>query len=86
MIIIHLACTCAIVIAESFLKDKRRILPCAALCEGEYGVNGLFIGVPCLISDKGMEKIYEIKLTEEEKAQFARTIASVSKTVAECKI
>ncbi|HNS04888.1 MAG TPA: malate dehydrogenase [Candidatus Saccharicenans sp.] len=76
----------AIVIAESFLKDKRRILPCAALCEGEYGVNGLFIGVPCLISDKGMEKIYEIKLTEEEKAQFARTIASVSKTVAECKI
>jgi len=76
----------AIVIAESFLKDKRRILPCAALCEGEYGVNGLFIGVPCLISDKGMEKIYEIKLTEEEKAQFAKTIASVSKTVAECKI
>jgi malate dehydrogenase len=76
----------AIVIAESFLKDKRRILPCAALCEGEYGVNGLFIGVPCLIGDKGMEKIYEIKLTEEEKAQFAKTIASVSKTVAECKI
>ncbi|HOJ26364.1 MAG TPA: malate dehydrogenase [Candidatus Saccharicenans sp.] len=76
----------AIVIAESHLKDKRRILPCAALCEGEYGVQGLFIGVPCLISAKGMEKIYEIKLTEEEKAQFAKTIASVSKTVAECKI
>jgi malate dehydrogenase len=76
----------AIVIAESYLKDKRRILPCAALCEGEYGVQGLFIGVPCLISAKGMEKIYEIKLTEEEKAQFAKTIASVSKTVAECKI
>jgi len=56
------------------------------LCEGEYGVQGLFIGVPCLISAKGMEKIYEIKLTEEEKAQFAKTIASVSKTVAECKI
>jgi len=76
----------AIVIAESYLKDKRRILPCAALCEGEYGVQGLFIGVPCLISAKGMEKIYEIKLTEEEKTQFAKTIASVSKTVAECKI
>ncbi|MDM7919188.1 MAG: malate dehydrogenase, partial [Methanosarcina sp.] len=76
----------AIVIAESYLKNKRRILPCAALCEGEYGVQGLFIGVPCLISAKGMEKIYEIKLTEEEKAQFAKTIPSVSKTVAECKI
>jgi len=76
----------AIVIAESYLKDKRRILPCAALCEGEYGVQGLFIGVPCLISAKGMEKIYEIKLTEEEKTQFAKTIASVSKTVTECKI
>jgi malate dehydrogenase len=76
----------AIVIAESYLKDKRRILPCAALCEGEYGAQGLFIGVPCLISAKGVEKIFEIKLTEEEKAQFAKTIASVSKTVAECKI
>ncbi|MDD8019721.1 MAG: malate dehydrogenase [Acidobacteriota bacterium] len=76
----------AIVIAESYLKDKRRVLPCAALCEGEYGVKGLFIGVPCLISAKGMEKIYEIKLTEEEKAQFAKTVTSVSKTVAECKI
>ncbi len=76
----------AIVIAEAYLKDKRRILPCAALCEGEYGAQGLFIGVPCLISAKGVEKIFEIKLTEEEKAQFAKTIASVSKTVAECKI
>jgi malate dehydrogenase len=76
----------AIVIAESYLKDKRRVLPCAALCEGEYGVNGLFIGVPCLIGAKGMEKIFEIKLTEEEKAQFAKTVASVSKTVSECKI
>lgn len=76
----------AFVIAESYLKDKRRVLPCAALCEGEYGVNGLFIGVPCLISSRGLEKILEIKLTEEEKAQFQKTVASVSRTVAECKI
>lgn len=76
----------AIVIAESYLKDKKRVLPCAALCEGEYGVNGLFIGVPCLISAKGMEKIFEIKLTEEEKAQFQKTVASVTKTVSECKV
>jgi len=71
--------------AEAYLKDKRRILPCAALCEGEYGVNGLFIGVPALISAKGVEKIFEIKLTAEERAMFEKTIASVTKTVNECK-
>jgi len=76
----------AIAIAEAYLKDKHRVLPCAALCQGEYGVNGLFIGVPCLISAKGMEKIFEIKMTEEEKAQFKKTVASVAKTVSECKI
>lgn len=76
----------AIVIAESYLKDKRRILPCAAQCEGEYGVKGLFIGVPCLISGKGMERIYEIKLNDEEKAMFEKTIGVVTKTVAETKL
>lgn len=73
----------AIVIAESYLKDKRRILPCASLCEGEYGIDGLFIGVPCLISAKGVEKILEIKLTDEEKTQLEKTISSVRKTVEE---
>jgi malate dehydrogenase len=76
----------AIVIAESYLKDKRRILPCAALCEGEFGVDGLFIGVPCLISAKGMEKIFEIKLTEEETALLQTTKEAVQKTVDECKV
>ncbi len=76
----------AIVIAESYLHDKRRVLPCAALCEGEYGVNQLFIGVPCRIGAKGMEKIYEIKLTDDEKAMMQKTIASVSKTVQETKL
>lgn len=75
----------AIVIAESYLKDKRRILPCAALCEGEYGIDGLFIGVPCLISAKGMEKIIEIKLTDDEKAMLQTTKEAVQKTVDECK-
>jgi malate dehydrogenase len=75
----------AIVIAESYLKDKRRILPCAALCEAEYGMGGLFIGVPCLISAKGMEKIIEIKLTDEEKAMLQTTKEAVQKTVDECK-
>jgi malate dehydrogenase len=75
----------AIIIAESYLKDKRRVLPCAALCEGEYGINGLFIGVPCLIGAKGMEKILEIDLTEEERAMLQKTKEAVQKTVNECK-
>lgn len=76
----------AIILAESYLKDKRRILPCGAFCEGEYGINGLFIGVPALISAKGMEKIYEIKLTDEEKAMLETTKNTVQKTVAETKL
>ncbi|MGA2586468.1 MAG: malate dehydrogenase [Candidatus Aminicenantales bacterium] len=76
----------AIVMAESYLKDKRRILPCAALCEGEYGVQGLFIGVPCLISAKGVEKIYGIKLTDEENAMLQKTIGAVKKTAEETKL
>lgn len=75
----------AIVIAESYLKDKKRVLPCAALCEGEYGVNGYFIGVPCLIGSGGMEKILEIALTDAEKEMLATTMAAVEKTVNECK-
>jgi malate dehydrogenase len=76
----------AIVIAESYLKDKRRILPCAALCQGEYGVNGLFIGVPAMIGAKGMEKIYEIKLDDDEKAMLQKTVGVVQKTVEETKL
>jgi malate dehydrogenase len=76
----------AIVIAESYLRDKRRVLPCAALCEGEYGVRGLFIGVPCLISAKGVEKIYQIALTDDEKAMLQKTVGVVQKTVEETKL
>jgi malate dehydrogenase len=76
----------AIVMAESYLRGKRRIIPCAALCEGEYGVNGLFLGVPCLIGAEGVEKVYEIKLTDEERAIFEKTVASVKKTVEETKL
>jgi malate dehydrogenase len=72
--------------AESYLKDKRRILPCAALCEGEFGIRGLFLGVPCMIGAKGLEKIYEIKLTAEENALLQKTVASVTKTVQECNL
>ncbi|MGB9004995.1 MAG: malate dehydrogenase [Candidatus Aminicenantales bacterium] len=76
----------ALAIAESYLKNKRRILPCAALCQGEYGINNLFIGVPCLISAKGLEKIIPIKLADDEKAMLAKTIESVKKTTEETKL
>jgi malate dehydrogenase len=76
----------AIIIAESYLKDKRRVLPCAVLCEGEYGINGLFIGVPCLVGAKGVEKIFEIKLNDEEKAMLQKTVGVVQKTVEETKL
>jgi malate dehydrogenase len=74
------------VMAESFLKDKKRILACAALCEGEYGIQGLFIGVPCMIGAKGLEKIFEIKLTDDERAMLDKTVASVRKTTEETKL
>jgi malate dehydrogenase len=76
----------AIIMAESFLKDKKRVLPAAALCEGEYGIHGLFIGVPILIGAKGLEKIFEIKLTPEENAMLQKTAAVVKNTVAETKL
>jgi malate dehydrogenase len=76
----------AISMAESYLHDKRRVIACAALCEGEYGIQGLFLGVPCLIGAKGIEKIFEIKLADDEKAMLQKTIASVSKTVQETKL
>jgi malate dehydrogenase len=76
----------AILMAESYLKDKRRVVAAAALCEGEYGINGLFIGVPIMISAKGVEKIYEIKLSEQEMAQLQKTAAGVKKTVEETKL
>jgi malate dehydrogenase len=76
----------AIVMAESYLKDKKRVVPCAALCEGEYGIKGLFIGVPARIGAGGIEKIYEIKLNDEEKAMLQKTVDEVQKTVKECKI
>jgi malate dehydrogenase len=76
----------AIIMAESYLHDKRRVIPCAALCEGEYGISGLFLGVPCLIGAKGLEKIFEIQLAEDEKAMLQKTVASVRKTVEETKL
>lgn len=66
---------------ESILKDKKKVLPCAARLDGEYGVNGLFVGVPCKLGSKGIEKIYELKLTPEEQSQLARSTSAVQELV-----
>ena len=67
----------AIAMAESYLKDKKRVLPCAAYLNGEYGVKGLYVGVPVIIGKKGVEKILELKLTASEKKQFNNSVKSV---------
>jgi malate dehydrogenase len=66
---------------EAILKDKKKILPCAAYLEGEYGVQGLFVGVPCKLGAKGLEQIIEIKLTPEENAALQRSAAAVKELV-----
>jgi malate dehydrogenase len=67
----------AVLMAESFLKDKRRVLPCAAYLRGEYGVKNLYVGVPCVIGANGVEKIVEIKLNKTEKAAFNKSVKAV---------
>jgi len=67
----------AIEMAESFLKDQRRLLPCAAWCNGEYGLGGIFVGVPAIIGKNGIEKVIEIKLNDEEKTMFDNSVEAV---------
>jgi malate dehydrogenase len=67
----------AIAMAESFLLDKKRVLPCAAQLNGEYGVKGLYIGVPVILGAKGVEKVIEVQFTADEKAMFDKSVAAV---------
>ena len=76
----------AIEMAEAYLKDKKRVIPSAALCEGEFGVDGYFIGVPTVIGAGGIEKILEFKLLPEEQEMLNKTLIAVKKTVAETKL
>ncbi|MCA1826246.1 MAG: malate dehydrogenase [Myxococcales bacterium] len=78
--------TSAIAMAEAYLRDKKRVLPCAALLEGEYGINGYYMGVPVTIGSGGVEKIHQIELTSDEKAMFQKSFTSVKKTVDEIKL
>jgi malate dehydrogenase len=66
---------------EAILKDKKKILPCAAYLQGEYGIDGLYVGVPVKLGAKGIEQIIEIKLTEEEKAGLDKSAAAVKELV-----
>ena len=67
---------------EAILKDKKKILPCAAYLEGEYGINGLFVGVPCKLGERGIEEVVQIKLTPDEKAALDKSAGAVNELVA----
>jgi malate dehydrogenase len=71
----------AVEMAESILRDKKKVLPCAAYLEGEYGINGLFVGVPVKLGARGIEQIYEVKLTGEEKAMLKKSADAVQELV-----
>ena len=73
----------AIAMAESYLKDKKRVLPCAAYLRGEYGIRGLYVGVPVVIGAKGVERVVEIKLDPAERKAFNTSVRAVKKTVAD---
>jgi malate dehydrogenase len=66
---------------ESILKDKKKVLPCSAYLEGEYGIHGVFAGVPVKLGAEGVEKVYEVSLTPEEQVQFGKSAASVSELI-----
>ncbi len=75
----------AIAMAESYLKDQKRILPCAAYLDGQYGVKDMYVGVPVLIGENGVEKILEVPFDETEKAMFAKSVDAVKGLVDACK-
>ncbi len=67
----------AIQMADAYLKDKKRVFPCAAYCDGQYGLDGLYVGVPCVIGANGVERIIEIELTKPEQAMLDHSIEAV---------
>jgi len=75
-----------VAMVEAVLKDKKRVMPVAAYLSGEYGVKGLFIGVPAVLGKNGVERIFELKLNEAESAVFAKTVAHVKELVGSLKV
>jgi malate dehydrogenase len=76
----------AIEMAEAYLKDQRRVLPCCCWLEGEFGIDGMYFGVPCIVGASGVEKVLTFELTAEERRMLETSRASVAKTVAETKL
>jgi malate dehydrogenase len=74
----------AIAMAESYLRDKKRVLPCAAYLDGQYGQKGMFLGVPIVIGASGVERIVEIGLSAEEQTMFDKSVASVKGLIDVC--
>ena len=72
--------------AEAIIRDKKRILPCAAYCDKEYGVGGYFVGVPCVLGTDGVERIIEIELDENEREMFQSSVDHVKELVRAVKI
>jgi malate dehydrogenase len=77
--------TSAIEMAEAYLKDQKRVLPCAAYCKNQFGLNGMYVGVPTIIGAGGIEKIVEIKLSEDEQLMFEKSVQAVNGLVKACK-
>ena len=77
--------TAAIAMAESYLKDKKRILPCAAHCTGEFGVKDLYVGVPCVIGAGGVEKVISLNLQPDEQAMLTKSVDAVRGLIDACK-
>jgi malate dehydrogenase len=77
--------TSAIAMAESYLKDKKRILPCAAHCNGEFGLKDLYVGVPCVIGAGGVEKVISLNLLPDEQAMLTKSVDSVRGLIDACK-
>jgi malate dehydrogenase len=67
---------------EAIVRDKKRVLPCAAYCDAEYGVGGYYVGVPCVLGSDGVEKIIELELTSTEQAAFTKSVDAVKELVA----
>ena len=71
--------------AESYLKDKKKVLPCAAMLNGQYGIKNMYVGVPVVIGSKGIEKILAVELNKDEKVMFKKSVKAVYNLVDACK-
>ena len=77
--------TAGIEMAEAYLKDQKRVLPCAAWVDGALGLKGMYVGVPTVIGKGGVERVLDIKMTKDEQAMFDKSVDAVKGLVAACK-